>query len=96
MRWKKIAFSSGCELSFLSFLHSNISSLILSRDRTWAAYKILLYGPARKKQRTAGQKKATKSNIASLLNMDGKVSGRSDAYAAVLVCDLTEYIASLY
>jgi hypothetical protein len=44
-------------------------------------------GPARKKQRTAGQKKATKSNVASLLNMDGKVSGRSIAYAAVLVCD---------
>jgi hypothetical protein len=45
-------------------------------------------GPVRKKQRTAGQKKATKSNVASLLNMDGKVSGRSIAYAAVLVCDL--------
>ena len=43
MRWKKIALSSGRELSFFSFLHSNISSFILSRDRTWAAYKILLY-----------------------------------------------------
>jgi hypothetical protein len=52
-------------------------------------------GPARKKQRTAGQKKATKSNVASLLNMDGKVSGRSIAYAAVLVRDLNTYIASL-
>lgn len=48
-------------------------------------------GPARKKQRTAGQKKATKSNVASLLNMDGKVSGRSIAYAAVLlVFNLTD------
>ena len=52
-------------------------------------------GPVRKKQRTAAQKKATKSNVASLLNMDGKVSGRSIAYAAVLVSDLTTYIASL-
>ena len=51
-------------------------------------------GPARKKQRMPGQKKATKSNVASLLNMDGKVSGRSIAYAAVLVRDLTTYITS--
>ena len=50
--------------------------------------------PTCKKQWTAGQKKATKSNVASLLNMDGKVSGQSIAYATVLVRDLTTHIAS--
>lgn len=42
-------------------------------------------GPARKAQKTVGQKKATKTSVASLLNMDGKVTGRSIAYAAALV-----------
>ncbi|KIM41094.1 hypothetical protein M413DRAFT_445819 [Hebeloma cylindrosporum] len=42
-------------------------------------------GPARKKQRSSRQRKATKSNVASLLNMDGKVTPRSIAYVAVLL-----------
>lgn len=42
-------------------------------------------GPARKKHKSGRQKNATKSNVASLLNMDGKVTGRSIAYAAVMV-----------
>lgn len=42
-------------------------------------------GPVRKKHKSGRQKNATKSNVASLLNMDGKVTGRSIAYAAVLV-----------
>jgi len=42
-------------------------------------------GPSRKKQQTASQKKATKSNVATLLRMDGRVTPRSIAYAATLV-----------
>ena len=44
-------------------------------------------GAARKQQRqTNSQKKATKCNVANLLGMDGRVTPRSVAYAAVLVC----------
>ena len=43
-------------------------------------------GPSRKKQTTASQKKATKTNVATLLHMDGRVTPRSVAYAATLVC----------
>ncbi|KAF8177216.1 hypothetical protein BJ912DRAFT_1045759 [Pholiota molesta] len=47
-------------------------------------------GPPRKKHKSA---KATKSCVSSLLNMDGKVTGRSIAYAAVLmVFNLTEAV----
>ena len=42
-------------------------------------------GPARKRHKSGRQKNATKSHVASLLNMDGKVTGRSIAYAAVMV-----------
>jgi hypothetical protein len=42
-------------------------------------------GPTRKKQKTASQKKATKSTVASLLHMEGKVTPRAIAYAATLV-----------
>ena len=42
-------------------------------------------GPTRKKQMTASQKKATKSTVASLLHMEGKVTSRAIAYAATLV-----------
>ena len=44
-------------------------------------------GATRKKQRTASnsRKKATKSNVASILGMEGRVTPRSIAYAAVLV-----------
>ena len=42
-------------------------------------------GPTRKKHKSGRQKNATKSHVASLLNMDGKVSGRSIADAAVMV-----------
>ena len=44
-------------------------------------------GAARKKQRTASnsQKKATKRNVATILGMEGRVTPRSIAYAAVLV-----------
>lgn len=42
-------------------------------------------GPARKKHKSKRQKNATKSHVASLLNMDGKVTSRSIAYAAVMV-----------
>lgn len=44
-------------------------------------------GPSRKKQKVTSQKKATKSNVATLLRMEGKVTPRSIAYAAVLVCE---------
>jgi hypothetical protein len=37
------------------------------------------------KNKSCRQKNATKSNVTSLLNMDGKVTGRSIAYAAVMV-----------
>ena len=48
-------------------------------------------GAARKQQRTTtnSQRKATKCNVANLLGMDGQVTPRSIAYAAVLVCLLT-------
>jgi hypothetical protein len=36
--------------------------------------------------KTASQRKATKSNVATLLRMDGKVTPRAIAYAATLVC----------
>ncbi|KJA27917.1 hypothetical protein HYPSUDRAFT_197489 [Hypholoma sublateritium FD-334 SS-4] len=43
-------------------------------------------GAARKQQRvTNSQKKATKSNVANILGMDGRVTPRSIAYAAVLL-----------
>ncbi len=42
-------------------------------------------GLVRKKQKTDGQKKATKNNVATLLSMDGKVTPRSIAYTAVIV-----------
>jgi hypothetical protein len=42
-------------------------------------------GPTRRKQKTASQKKATKTNVAALLHMDGKVTPRAIAYAATLV-----------
>ena len=42
-------------------------------------------GPTRKKQKTASQKKATKSTVASLLHMEGRVTPRAIAYAATLV-----------
>jgi len=38
-----------------------------------------------KRQKTSSQKKATKSNVTTILNMDGRITGRSIAYAAVLV-----------
>lgn len=52
-------------------------------------------GAARKKQRVASdsQKKATKSNVATILGMEGRVTPRSIAYAAVLVRPL---ILSIY
>jgi len=43
-------------------------------------------GPSRKKQKTSSQKKATKSNVATLLHMEGRVTPRAIAYAATLVC----------
>jgi hypothetical protein len=42
-------------------------------------------GPCRKKQKNTTHKKATKSNVATLLRMEGKVTPRTIAYAAVLV-----------
>ncbi|KAF9056174.1 hypothetical protein BJ165DRAFT_1522119 [Panaeolus papilionaceus] len=43
-------------------------------------------GPVRKKSRaSASQKKATKANVANLLHMNGIVTSRSIAYAAVLL-----------
>ncbi|KAF9533408.1 hypothetical protein CPB83DRAFT_782959 [Crepidotus variabilis] len=47
--------------------------------------------PARKKRKTSSQKKATKTNVAGLLRMEGKVTPRAIAYAAVLlVFNLTD------
>lgn len=46
-------------------------------------------GPSRKKDNTDGQKKATKSNVATLLHMEDKVTPRSIAYAATIVSTLT-------
>ena len=48
-------------------------------------------GPTRKKQKTASQKKATKSTVASLLHMEGKVTPRAIAYAATLVLSSNHY-----
>lgn len=42
-------------------------------------------GPSRKQHKTDGQKKATKSSVATLLRMENKVTPRSIAYAATLV-----------
>jgi hypothetical protein len=42
-------------------------------------------GPTRKKQKPASQKKATKTNVATLLHMEGKVTPRAIAYTATLV-----------
>jgi hypothetical protein len=52
-------------------------------------------GPARKKHKSGRQKNATKSHVASLLNMDGKVTGRSIAYAAVMVHTYSPLIGDL-
>jgi len=52
-------------------------------------------GPTRKKHKSGRQMNATKSHVASLLNMDGKVTGRSIAYAAVMVGLLLLVIYSL-
>jgi hypothetical protein len=41
--------------------------------------------PARKKHKSGRQKNATKSNVASLLNMDDKVTVRFIAYATLMV-----------
>ena len=43
-------------------------------------------GPSRKKMKMASQKKATKTNVATLLRMDGKVTPRAIAYASTLLC----------
>ena len=53
-------------------------------------------GAARKKQRTASnsQKKATKRNVATILGMDGQVTPRSIAYAAVLVSPFFRWSSS--
>ena len=49
-------------------------------------------GSARKKQRTStSQRKATKCNVANILGMNGQVTPRSIAYAAVLVCQCKFY-----
>ena len=42
-------------------------------------------GLSRKKQKSASQKKATKTNVATLLHMEGRVTQRAVAYAATLV-----------
>jgi hypothetical protein len=42
-------------------------------------------GLSRKKQKSASQKKATKTNVATLLHMEGRVTPRAIAYAATLV-----------
>ncbi|KAF9045028.1 hypothetical protein BJ165DRAFT_1527958 [Panaeolus papilionaceus] len=48
-------------------------------------------GPSRKKVKTSSSKKATKSNVATILRMSGRVTPRSIAYAAVmLVFNLTD------
>ena len=53
-------------------------------------------GTARKKQQTsASQRKATKCNVANLIGMDGQVTPRSIAYAAVLVCQHINLVVSL-
>ncbi|KAF8179434.1 hypothetical protein BJ912DRAFT_855623 [Pholiota molesta] len=53
-------------------------------------------GQARKQRRTSSQKKATKSNVATLLHMEGRVTPRSIAYAAVLLAfnltDATQWV----
>ncbi|KAF8195032.1 hypothetical protein BJ912DRAFT_1056910 [Pholiota molesta] len=53
-------------------------------------------GQARKRRRTSSQKKATKSNVATLLHMESKVTPRSIAYAAVLLAfnltDATQWV----
>lgn len=55
-------------------------------------------GAARKKQRTASnsQKKATKRNVATILGMEGQVTSRSIAYAAVLVCLSIDTLPKLF
>ena len=60
------------------FISPTSSELFIDKDEN---------GAARKKPRLASnpRKKATKSNVASLLGMDGRVTPRSIAYAAVLV-----------
>ena len=50
-------------------------------------------GAARKQQRTTNsQRKATKCNVANILGMDGRVTPRSIAYAAVLVRQPTNIV----
>ncbi len=45
---------------------------------------------------TIPQRKATKCNVANILGMDGRVTPRSIAYAAVLVSFLTNSISTKY
>ena len=42
-------------------------------------------GPSWKKQKSASQRKATKTNVATLLHMEGRVTSRAIVYAATLV-----------
>ncbi len=42
-------------------------------------------GLSRKKQKSVSQRKATKTNVATLLHMEGRVTPRAIAYAATLV-----------
>ncbi|KAF9047615.1 hypothetical protein BJ165DRAFT_1403296 [Panaeolus papilionaceus] len=50
-------------------------------------------GPSRKKVKTSSSKKATKSDVSTILHMGGRVTPRSIAYAAVmLVFNLTDAV----
>ena len=54
-------------------------------------------GDARKQQRlTNSQRKATKCNVANILGMDGRVTPRSIAYAAVLVSLLMNLVSAKF
>lgn len=53
-------------------------------------------GPSRKKQQSASQRKATKTNVATLLHMEGRVTPRAIAYAATLVSSSISDWSSLF
>ena len=87
-------FGRGFEIDFLTTYSQTFCAIFTSPSSSEAFEEQESDdGPTRKKQKTASQKKATKSTVASLLHMEGKVTPRAIAYAATLV--LSSFISTL-
>ena len=97
--FSEVVYLSRFVLLFLYSSHTNIllcttrqtySNIFISPSSSESFDDEDENGAARKQQRTTNsQRKATKCNVANILGMDGRVTPRSIAYAAVLVCQPT-------